>query len=82
MAIGLFAQNWEIFAKGLPIHNAASNLVHPTICSVHRCAASAFDEGSKESLFRQSCCLALFQFFVHLREGFDGEFQVFARMRC
>jgi len=38
MAMGLFVQNREIFAKGLPIYCAASSLVHTIICSTRRCA--------------------------------------------
>ena len=38
MAMGLFVQNREIFAKGLPIYCAASSLVHAIICSARRCA--------------------------------------------
>ena len=33
----LFAEDREIFAKPLPIHDGVSNLVHPIICSMgHR----------------------------------------------
>jgi len=42
--VGLFTQNREIFAKGLPIDNAASNLVHAIICSARRCAPLLFGE--------------------------------------
>ena len=38
MAMGLFAQNREIFAKGPPIYCAACSLVHAIICSARRCA--------------------------------------------
>jgi len=42
MAVGLFTQNREIFAKGLPIDNAASNLVHAIICSMGHHAPPLF----------------------------------------
>src|SRR4029077_5898390 len=35
MAMRLFAEDREIFAKALPIHGGVSNLVHPIICSAH-----------------------------------------------
>ena len=44
MAAHLFAQNREIFAKGFPINNAGSNLVHSLICPAHRCAPLLFEE--------------------------------------
>jgi hypothetical protein len=44
MAVCLFAQNREIFAKGLPIYGAASNLMHIVICSARRCAPPLFEE--------------------------------------
>ena len=33
MPVRLLAQNWEIFAKSLPIDSAGSDLVHTIICS-------------------------------------------------
>ena len=76
-----FPQDREILAKGLPIDNAAGNLVHPIICSVHRSALVHSTKARKLSVFEQSRCLALFQFCVRFCEGVDGKFQVFTRMR-
>src|SRR5438067_10070222 len=44
MAMGLLAQNREIFAKGLPIDRAGGNLVHTIICSAQRCAPILLEE--------------------------------------
>ena len=38
MAMGLFVQNREIFAKRPPIYCAVCSLVHTIICSARRCA--------------------------------------------
>src|SRR4029077_6343648 len=123
MAMRLFAEDREIFAKALPIHGGVSNLVHPIICSAHGNAllylktsevsvtaarrwnalsstrwlsycgftvrfSCALSDCSNHRLRRSTIhlcrhvCLPLFQLLVHFCEGVDGEFQIFARMRC
>jgi len=36
MPVRLFVKNWEIFATGVPIYSADSNLVHTIICYTWR----------------------------------------------
>ena len=38
LAVGLFAEDWEIFADGVPVYGATCNLMHPIICFTLRCA--------------------------------------------
>ena len=40
----LFVKNWEIFATGVPIYSADSNLVHTIICYTRRDALLVFEE--------------------------------------
>src|SRR6266496_25095 len=47
MTMCLFAQNWEVFTKGAPIHTGAGTFVHPVICST-RCSAPLLFEEIKE----------------------------------
>ena len=48
MTVRLFAEDREIFAKGVPIYGATNNLVHIIICSAGRNAPLLFDGPSKD----------------------------------
>jgi hypothetical protein len=49
MAMGLFAQNREIFAKGLPIHSAGGSFVHTIICPTGRNTLLVFENVNLQS---------------------------------
>ena len=49
MPVRLFVKNWEIFATGVPIYSADSNLVHTIICYTSR-RAPVYSDTSERGL--------------------------------